>query len=55
MDTDLVPGPGVESPSASDVDRPDVDAIAARWIEGLDRDHSPEQLDLMREAVRLAV
>ena len=55
MVTDLLPGLSVESPPAQDDDRPDVDDIVARWIEGLDRDHSAAQLDLLREAARLAV
>ena len=55
MDTDIIPGLDTESLPASDAGKMDVDGIASRWAGGLRHNHTAAQLDVIRDAARLAV
>jgi GTP pyrophosphokinase len=54
MDTDSLTALDASSPRAEGVVRR-ADEIALRWVDGLDRDHTVEQLDVIRDAASLAV
>jgi GTP pyrophosphokinase len=55
MATDLLPGLDAGTLPAADGSDRDTDIVTSHWVDGLGVDYTPEQLDLIGEAARLAV